>query len=519
MSKPLPIRNLGQYGINADLDPVDLPLNAITAGYNFRVKNGQIFSVPDKLTISTPAGFNAGYIMNVKTSSDLFALVAGNTAVKVYDGSSWTDISSVAGYAGLGTDDELLWSGCLLGNIPIINNFQHVPEYWSPQQTTQVLQPLKFDAGNTWAAKNYSAKVIRAHGQYLFALNLREAAVYLPDSYRWSHPADINGLPFTWDETDLSAVAGKSSIGGDSGAIVDGLSLRDAFMIYSEKAIHALTLSGDEFVWRKTPVSTDYGLAAKDAIVAHDAKHYFISNEDICATNGTEVKSIIVNRIKSVFLGRTNFSYIDRSYALHYISENEIWFCVPSDSATYASLAYIYNYSDDTWTIRDLPAGMAFCAHANKLSAATTWSTVATTWATDSTKWSQSTYSGKLPLGVINSDSALVSIDDSLATSFLPILVERTGLNITDDIQSAETINRVFIKASGSSNLYMQIGSQDYPGAAVRWKNAQNISIGATRSFQDTTTGVLHAVKLSGIPTAPISLSGFDIEFISNGER
>ena len=517
MNELISIRNLGQYGINTDLEESNLPLNVLTSGYNFRVKNGKIWPVVDKQVLSTPTGFNAGYLLGVKTSTDQFVLVAGNTAVKVFDGATWTDISSVAGYVPLGTDDEVLWSGCLLGNIPIINNFQHYPEYWSPQAITQILQPLNFDPANTWAAKNFAAKVFRSHGQYMFALNLREVATYLPDSYRWSHPADINGLPFTWDETDLSAIAGKASIGGSSGAIVDGKSLRDAFIIYSEQAINALYLSGDEFIWRKVLISSTYGLAAKDSIIEMAGKHYFISQNDICFTDGYTVESILRNTLRNTFNDRTNFQFLSRSYAFHHIVANEFWFCIPSDGAVYANLAYVYNYVDSTWALRNLPIGVPFIGYAIKLSPPVTWATVTGTWATINRKWSMAPYAEEMPLGVINSDSSLVTVDDATVQSFLPILLERTGLNITEDVRSVETLVQMFPIFSGSSSLYIQLGSKDFPGSPIRWQNSEIFDIETRRSLQQNTTGALHCYRIFGVPTNNFTLSGFDLEYTSSG--
>jgi len=518
MGELIDIANVGSIGLITDIEPISLPLHAISAGNNFKCKNGFIEPVPTAETITTPTGFNAGYLLGIITASDMFILAAGRSAIKVYDGTSWSDISSVAGYAGLSADDELLWSGCVLGSIPILNNFNSVPEYWSPQLVTQVMQPLQFDASNTWLAKNYSAKVIRSHGQYLFALNLREGATYLPDSYRWSHPADVNGLPFTWDETDLSAVAGKASIGGNSGAIVDGLSLRDAFIIYSENAIHALTLSGDEFIWRRTSITYEYGLAAKDAIVELGGTHYFISKNDICINDGSVVHSLIYGKIKSSFIDSTNFQYVSRSFAFHHSTANEIWFCIPSNGGTYPNLAYVYNYIDGTFATRDLPAGMSFATYAIKLAAQKLWSTATATWVTTSDKWSSSPYAESMPLGIINADSSLVSLDDPNTTTFLPITLERTDLNITNS-KNAETISKIFTNFNGVSTLNLRIGSQDFNSAPVRWQNAEQYDISIRRSLEQCTTGVLHAYSIAGTPTNRFRFNGISIEYINNGER
>jgi hypothetical protein len=513
------INNIAGQGLNLDLDPIDLPTSAVTNGKNFRIKNGRIETVPAAEIIASDTNITPGYVTSIKTATAILTAVAGLTKVLCFDGSSWSDITSAAGYAGLSSGDEFLWSSCLLGNIPIFNNFSHVPEYWSPVDSGQILQPLQFDPINTWAAKNYAAKTIRSHGQYLFALNLQEGANYLPDSYRWSHPADINGLPFTWDETDLSAIAGKSSIGGDSGAIVDGLSLRDAFIIYSERAINALSLSGDEFVWRKIPISTGYGLAAKDAIVEISGVHYFISQDDICMNDGSAITSLTKDRIKTSIASRTNFQYIERSFAFHYLNENEIWFCIPSDSNTTPSLAYIFNYLDKTWAVRDLPVNTAFISYGIKLDDVMTWDSNPNVFDSESLPWSWRAYAAQLPLGVINSATDLLSIDDPKATSFLDILIERTSFKLKDDYQGYETINRIYPKFAGKSVLNFQIGSQNSPMAPIRWTTPTVFDIASQRTIQRMTTGCLHSYKIFGTPTGKFTFNGLTIEYTENGER
>lgn len=513
------ISSIAGKGLNFDIDPTDLPIDVITNGNNFRIKNGRIESVVAAESISSTTNIYPGYVASIKTSTDILTAIAGRTGVKCYDGATWTDISSVAGYAGLAAGDEFLWSSCVLGNIPIFNNFSHVPEYWSPVDAGQILQPLKFDAGNTWTAKGYRAKVIRSHGQYLFALNLQEGANYLPDSYRWSHPADINGLPYTWDETDLAAVAGKSSIGGNSGAIVDGLSLRDAFIIYSEKAINALYLSGDEFIWRKVPISSEYGLAAKDAIVEISGVHFFIAQDDICTNDGSNIISLTKNRIKTSIANRTNFQYIGRSFAFHYLAENEIWFCIPSDNNTVPSLAYIYNYRDDTWATRDLPTNTAFISYGVKLDAVLTWDGDPNTYDTELLPWSWRAYAAQLPLGVLNTATELLSVDDPKASTFLQIHVERTSFNLKDDYQMYETITRLYPKFSGKSILNFQIGSQDSPMAPIRWQQPSTFNIAAQRVIDRPTTGCLHSYKIYGMPTTKFTFNGMTIEYTTTGER
>lgn len=349
--------------LNSDIPSWELPPNAVTHGKNFRVGAGALSTSGGSTIMATsPAAFNPGSVLVVVSPSGVYWLAMGRNSVRAFDGANWGDVTSAAGYAGIGTDQELLWTGCTLGQIPIINNPQHVPEYWSPQSTGQVMQPLKFDAATTWAAKGYHCKIMRSHKNFLFAMNLQEGATENHDAYRWSHPADVDGLPFTWDETDTSGIAGKAQIGGDKGAIIDGLSLRDSFCIYSQNGISILDYTGGEFVWKQRELSSTMGLFAKDCVVEVKGSHFFLADGDIVVNDGSNIDSIIHDVLRRRLSARANAAYYDRSFVARNDTRKEIWFCVPEDEAIYPNTAYIYNWRDNTWAIRDLPDNLTYAS-------------------------------------------------------------------------------------------------------------------------------------------------------------
>jgi len=277
------VDNMGNKGINTDVTHWSLGPEYITDGINFRVFANGIQSYGGYEEWSTsPEPFNPGYLIHPLTQTGDYWLVAGRHSVRSFDGGNWTDISSTSGYPGLSVDDELKWNGCLLGDIVIINNIQAEPEFWGPINPQTALKPLPFDPESSWSEKGYSFHTIRSHQNFLFALNLVEDGLELTNSYRWSHPADENGLPFTWDATDPSSLAGKAQLGGDSGAIIDGLSLRDSFVIYAESGIDILDFTGDEFVFRRRELSSTVGFISSNSIVEAKGIHFFIAMVILC---------------------------------------------------------------------------------------------------------------------------------------------------------------------------------------------------------------------------------------------
>ena len=523
MPKRLPIHNIGSKGLNTDISPWDLPLDYVTFGFNFRVKNGSMLTSGGHADWSvSPLSFNPGLIMHISTPSGDYWLIPGRSAVSVFDGATWNDVSSTEGYAGIGIDDELLWSGCMLGQIPVINNPQANPEYWSPQSPGQIMQALPWDATTDWATRNISAKVIRSHKNFLFALNLQDGAVAQPDSYRWSTAADINGLPYTWDEADESGLAGIASLGGDGGQIIDGLSLRDSFVIYSENSIDILDFTGDAFIWRRRELSNSIGLLSKDCIVEVKGVHYFMSDGDILKNDGTTISSIIHGRVQEQFNARFNAEIYDRSYALRNTVAKEIWFCVPEDGAVYPNVAYVYNWVEDTWAIRDLPDDNSFSAYGPQTAPQQSWDNWEGTWDSQTRPWGNksTTPLDDTVVGVSwNSSIRYLDPTEKRDSGPLQTRIERTDLPV-GDFESVNTLVRVYPHMKGNTPVRIQFGSQHLAGGPVTWKPAQTFTPGTDRKLDFRTTGSLHAWRIESIDeVGNWGFSGMDLEYEDSGAR
>jgi hypothetical protein len=539
--KRLVIGNIGNKGLSTDPLPWELPPEFLTFGANFRIFAGSIRTSGGKADWSTaPAPFYPGHVIHVGATSGDYWLVCGrgeatpaNGTVYAFDGQTWTDVSSSGGYAGVGLDDELLWTSCMLGQIPIINNPQHYPEYWSPQSPGQLMQPLQFDPTSTWQDKGYTFKVIRSHRNYLFALNLLEGVTEFPDSFRWSHIADINGLPPTWDETDQAFLAGKAALGGDGGAIIDGESMRDAFCIYSENSIDMLDYTNDEFVWRRRELSATVGLLSRNAMVEVKGQHFFLADGDIVVNDGNRIESIAHNRIRRQLNARVSVDYYNRSYAVRNDSLKEVWFCVPEEDAKYPNVAYIYNWKDNSWAIRQIPyiedaagtavSGIAYAGYGSQADPTRRWDdfTDLETWDSQTQVWGSSE---RTPLDdtVVGCDplvSKLVLLDPSgTPDDDIQTRIERTDFPLEGQ-DNVTTITRVYPHVQGTLPMSFQFGSQDFAGAPIRWKPPIVFDPDQDRKIDVRTTGELHCWRVDSIGKNNWQMSGMTFEYENSGKR
>ena len=532
----LTINSIGFKGINSDVSPWELPSEFITSGINFRSSSNRIISSGSIDDWDAPAAnINAGHIIPVRTPIGNFWIVLGRAKVEVFDGALWHNITSAAGYGGIGVNDELLWTSCMLGAIPIVNNPQHVPEVWDPQTAVTILTPLLFDgAPTTWATKGYSFDVIRSHKNFLFALNLTEGGINFPNAYRWSHPADINGLPFTWDETDLSALAGRAQLGGDGGQLLDGLSLRDSFCMYSESAINILDPSGDEFVWKRRNLSETVGIASKNCVAEIKGTHLFIGDGDILINDGNQIQSKIHNRLRRRFTSQLNGDYYHRSYVVRNTALKEVWFCVAEGSAQYPNTAYVFNWKDDSWSIHDLPyaddgaspplatSAITHAAYGPKSEAALTYLTVPGSYATTLLKYgsnSQTPLSNTV-LGVYFEDSGLTVLDPANSTPGVDTdcLIERRDLML-DNSREVKTVTRLYPLTDGLSSITIQFGASMDPGGSINWTNELVFDPTTDRKLDIRKTGVYFAYRIKSITDGSVSVTGIGVEYANSGKR
>ena len=518
--KMLKINSLGSQNVNFDLEPCDLPAEVFTYGTNYKLVNNKIVSFNMSKTLALPSSnFKSGLILSVTNTNGNFYVLIGQSAAWVYNGSTWSNITSSTGYPGIATGGELLWHSCMLGNIPIFNNAQHYPEYWSPQQITQILQPLLFKTGSTWQTMGYHAKIIRSHKNFLFALNLSEGAATLPSSYRWSHPADINGLPPSWDEANLSYIAGKASVGGEMGALVDGKSLRDNFVLYSERGITILNFVGGEFIWQAQTLTTNYGLLSKNCIAEANGIHYFISDGDILSNDGNSIKSILNKQLKTKLTSNIDAINYVNSFAYTNSIAKEIWFCIPETGNTLPNIAFIFSYENGTTSIRHIPSSTSITFGPN-LSVPLLWGGITDTWNSAFKTWSYDLTSvfSKTIICTNNTNSGIISLELDDGTTVQNTILEKLSYPLEGQ-EIVTTTKSVYPHISCNEPVSIQLGSQDFVGSAVRWKPEVLFNPKTMRKVDIRTTGKLLSWRIKSTGNLPFTLTGLDIEYTTNGTR
>jgi hypothetical protein len=314
-------------------------------------------------------------------------------------------------------------------------------------------------------------------------------------------------------------LAGDAQIAGAGGSIVDGMSLGDNFIIYSETAITVLTPTNDEFVWQASPLSNTVGAVAPNCIADLGDKHMVLTRGDIVFVDGRSVWSAIGDKFKVSLRNIFDYLQYDESYVAINNSNSEVWFCFPNTYAGYISAALVYNWITDSWTIVPMNANPRI-AEGPYSSAPKTWTTWAGTWSDGDGTWSSTEANSFAPtMFYLNSDSSLnyqspSQGPDAEASSS----IERLSL-VLEGQSVVTTITRLYPHMEGTQPVYISVGSQPYADGPVSWKPDVMFTPGVDRKVDIRSTGELQCIRISSTGTGWWRLRGLDVEYAIAGAR
>ena len=115
-----------------------------------------------------------------------------------------------------------------------------------------------------------------------------------------------------------------------------------------------------------------------------------LTADDVVVNDGVGITSIINKRMRRALFNAIDTTYYNRSFVVHNPSKSEMWVCIPEVGQTSATLAYVWNVKENTWTVRDLPNVTFANAGMISLAASNTWDADSGAWDDDASLWDQS---------------------------------------------------------------------------------------------------------------------------------
>lgn len=344
------VHNLGTAGIVKDIKPQLLPPEFWTDGRNVRFQQNRVTAQGGVLLGREKTGvINAGLIASPTKN---YIIYTNGEDVFSWDGTTEFEITKSA--TTYNEDLDNLFEILSFNGFGILNNGIDIPQLWDPSVGSNLLVNL-----TNWDT-DWTAKVIRPFKAFLIALNMTDGVDEQPHKMRWSTPAVPGAVPSSWVAAPDNEAGEFDFPDTNKGVLVSGLEMGDRFYVYKEGSIWGFTYGGSTILSRNQIVD-NVGLFVKRSLVnipftkAGQKLQFFVGDDNFYVMNGLTVVPVFENVFKNEILAlvdKTNWR--DRAFSVVNYRAQEVWFCIPQTGEDYATLAFCFNFANETYAIREL---------------------------------------------------------------------------------------------------------------------------------------------------------------------
>lgn len=536
-----PVRKLGGSGIVTDVSPSDIEDPAVfTAGVNVRFKNGRASRAPMFRTVKV-LDFSPAHCLTIPPSSggsdEVIMVAADFGKVKRLNGSTLEDLTPTSQAAITSSSP---FTSCYLGGVSYINRDTHAPICKTPGASVYTTLP-------NWPA-NYSCRVLRAYKDQLVALGVTKAGAYYPTMVKWSDLTGFGSAPGDWDPTSTTNSAGENIVNEMQHEIVDGLALRNSFILYCTDSVWQMDYTGGPDIYQFSKLFDDRGTINPNCVVQVGGQHFVFDKTDIYVHDGVQPRSIVDGRVREFIFNALDTSLTGLCFVAHDERLSEIRFCYPSSDAlvgwhnptTGCNRAAVYNYANDTWTFYDMPNVTGSCK--SSLQSGASWETDQNvTWddvqgvflTTEGDSNRHTLFIGRQDVTLGLTASRLYGfdlLDGGLITSGIEpetvknAMVERTGLdldalgkNLTQYCHIQAVWPQIVIDHPEDS--YWQFGASDFVNYDPDWSDPLSFYPKTDSKIDINEAGKYIAFRFILGGTGDFQLSAFDIQLVIRGRR
>lgn len=557
----LRIRNIGSKGVIKDLPPFELPPEAWNHAVNVRFIANRIEKV---------GGFFPVLTERMPDAEPLAILTKNNTRDQIYAtkdtiyrviGKDHTVVSKMSDPDGDPDDQdnafkyhahpESTWYYTTLSNAIVMNTpldppqgmavhehrFHDLPGWGQPQ-------------GPDGPQLDWRAGRIRAFRNYLIALDVTESGVEMPQRVRWSDVAYVNALPLNWIENDENKDGGYNDLSDANGRVVDGVPLRDSFVVYTDKETYLMDYVGGELIFQFRKLFSDSGILAPECAVEFESKHFVISEDDIFVHNGSSRQPVASARIKKWLIEEISSVNPMATKVFAYTPAKEIWvlyvgpgqYSEDEENVSWqCDKCAVWNWEWDTWTFFDIPKSYDMNMVPPPNVDSTVWLDYTNPedyW--DSEKWVKLKWSelGKdfiknVPY-IASPDKCFYTMDvgsDQIrynavdkSVSVLPVTAElhRYHLDMDEVVESTRLhkfITTVVPQFRGNGFIHAYIGGSYNTTEAPTWDNFQTFEIEDDIKLDCFSNNRYPAFKFIDFSDGTWSMQGYDLEYKTEGTR
>ena len=338
------------------------------------------------------------------------------------------------------------WRVTLLNGLLVATNGYDTTQMWPlssgvPSRSTP-LRELK-----NWPATTSYCKSVSAFRTFLVGLNWQIGGVEYPNLVKWSTEASALSPPNTWLESDAVLDAGEYQLTDTPGKIIDGLPFGDSFLIYKEDSIYIMNYVGTPYIFSFKLLSPTIGLLAKNAVAEFEGGHFFIGNSDCYVTNGQQVTALLPNKLRREMFSDLNGDNYEKVFVAADYARNEMLACYPSGASTIPNKALIWNWKDNTFSLRDIPDLYHINSGIAAITTGTTWNDHSEAWNAGAGIWGTGNYDNVLKNLVFAKPDYKADISGATAADPVVITSSAHGLADSDLVSISGVVGMTEINA------------------------------------------------------------------------
>ena len=501
---------LGSVGLIADVQPQELPDSGLSDVLNVRFRDGNAERfLGDTQVFSTPAV--TPYHIQLFSTADLrFIVHAGLAAVYADDGATRTNITGTAPTGAAGNR----WTGGTLNGVMIMNNGIDKPMYWGGNVATPLATLPAWDA--TW-----KCSALRPFKNYLVALDMTKGSTRYPNMVKWSAAADPGTTPASWDEANPAIDAGEVDLADSPGTLIDALPLGESLIIYKESAMYAMTYIGGQYIWQFNKLPGESGMLARGCGCVIPSGHLVMTSGDVIVHSGQGPQSILSGRVRRWLFSQLDNTYFARSFVVSNPAFNEAWICFPTTGNSACNRALVWNWIDNTFSVRELPGATYGMSGKFAFNQDGTWAADTATWDSDPNTWGQSDASSAASGIVLCSNEPRILAGD-MGNDFhgtgYTAKIERAGLALGAP-ERVKVVRAIFPRLDGTTGqtVYIQIGGAMDAEGAITWSAAVPYVIGSTYRADSFASGRFIAFRIYSTAAFAWRVKSIDLDVVMAG--
>lgn len=546
----VPVRDIGKLGINTDWNPVDLPITAFTFGSNVRFTNNRIQRGPIFSNVGTISNSSPRYALSYKllNASSQFLICNDDGTITNWQvgnvGSSPTETNiSVTGYTP--STNTLPFTACLLNDVVYVNRSDRVPWYKTTTGSTFATLPVW---NSTWRCE-----ALRSFQGALVALNVTKSGVQYPTMVKTSDFTTLDSTPGAWVGATTNS-ATENVLGDLNDPIVDGLALRDRFIIYALNETWVMEYRGDNLVYNYRRLFSNRGAINANCIAEYNNSHFVFGNDDIWTHDGYGNKSIAMGRTRDFIYNNLVRDQRNQFFVTNNPKQGEVMFCyLSTDPYCYFPIggtigypgcnrAAVYNYIYDTWYFYDLPyvtsaafgvtysgtqyselSSVSYDSMSGNFNSFFDGSRLYLMTLGKAVSGSFGSLSSKMRLFEASNVAQGAGIVDTVASA--PVYLENKLMDldeISKELRGYKVVNQMWPEATfatGAPAMSFTWGSSDQPNVQAVYDHTMTFD-GITYTKLDfNAPGKYLSLKMSYSGIQDFSLSGWDLDYQVFGHR